>query len=144
MPLCRVYHCKTSSGSKIPTHRFPAHNTELARKWLVACKIQWKGSLKDFDFKNKVVCSKHFADDAYEPDLYSKLMVESGLIDKPRPRRLKPDAVPTLDLTATSTTTFIPQRVTTLNRIQRQEKEAQKRAVSVLVNSVSRLYLYSE
>lgn len=136
MPLCRVYHCKTKSGDPnykdITAHRFPARDLETARKWLVACKIEWDGSLKEYNFKGKIVCSKHFLPSDYEDDSFSRLMLGSGKIDKPRPKRLKPTAVPTVDLYGQ-----LPEKVSTKDRKQR----AQKRAVSN-INFISHHYMY--
>ncbi|XP_072048102.1 uncharacterized protein [Amphiura filiformis] len=128
MPLCRVFHCKTNTGqTDIPCHRFPAKDLETSRRWLIACKIQWEGSLKNYKFRNKIVCGLHFAPSDYEDDTYSKVMLADGKIEKARPKRLKPGVVPTLNLTKLSDP---KPRLISQQRAVRQEKEAQKRTVN--------------
>ncbi|XP_072015257.1 uncharacterized protein [Amphiura filiformis] len=122
MPLCRVYGCDVQSGKGITLHRFPyLTDLERARHWLVLCKIE-VGDIRKYNFKNRVICGRHFADDAYKNDMQSRLLHEQypDRYDG-RPRKiLKPDAMPTL---------FLPghdqpkERLSSINRQRRNERK---------------------
>ncbi|XP_067134736.1 THAP domain-containing protein 2-like [Centruroides vittatus] len=83
--VCENYNQKTK-GSNVIYHSFPKHPT-LRSKWIHACKQEDKVNVE-----NATVCSAHFLKDDYERDL------KAEFLNIPSRRRLKPDAVPSLNL----------------------------------------------
>ena len=133
MPQCRVFGCSTHVGDKtLSSHRFPSRDPATCQKWLIACRIQWQGSLKTKKYKNMYVCSRHFKDSDFERDFFSEIMMEEGEINKPRPRKLKEGVVPTLCLHDQA---VVKPRLAYEKRQQKQRRQAQKR-VSNSVNQI--------
>ncbi|XP_067143078.1 THAP domain-containing protein 2-like [Centruroides vittatus] len=83
--VCENYNQKTK-GSNVIYHSFPKHPT-LRSKWIHACKREDKVNVE-----NATVCSAHFLKDDYERNL------KAEILNIPSRRRLKPDAVPSLNL----------------------------------------------
>ena len=87
MVYCAAVGCSNDSRKSegVGFYKLTARNPELQRIWLQKLKREY---LKVS--KHTVVCSVHFADDAFERDLQAELLGIS------RPRKLKEDAVPTI------------------------------------------------
>ena len=125
MPQCRVFGCTTHVGDKqYSCHRFPSNDAQMCQKWLIACRIQWQGSLKTQKYKNMYVCSRHFTASDYEEDCYSRIMMDERKIQKPRPPKLKEGAVPTLCLHEQP---VAKPRLGYEQRQKKQRRQAQKR-----------------
>ena len=83
MPDCIVNGCNSSSGRRLPTDK------RLREKWLEGInRIGFKPK------PNSLVCLKHFHESDFIPDSYNK----DNHGRKRKKRRLKPSAIPTLDL----------------------------------------------
>ncbi len=110
MPLCHVSGCNVNIRRGDTGHRFPhRRDFELAKRWLVLCKIQFK-SFNAFEFDGLYICGKHFSPDAYVEDVNPSTATTTTTNDpadatKPKPRKrpiLKPDAIPTLYMPASA------------------------------------------
>ena len=125
MPLCRVFNCTTNTGAGTVCHVFP-YKTDIsrAREWLVRCRINFgnkPSDLRMYDFKSKVICSRHFAPSAYQENFRSKLLGES-----PIKMELRKDAMPTLHLPAQSPAASLsPQTPSPRVRQQQQQQQQQ-------------------
>ncbi|XP_049795243.1 zinc finger protein 3 homolog isoform X1 [Schistocerca nitens] len=90
MVCCAIAGCTNHSRQVnqlgIKFHIFPK-KSETKQKWINACK-----RADSFSVENARVCSIHFIDSDYERDL------KSELLNIPSKRKLKTDAVPTLNL----------------------------------------------
>ena len=124
MPKCRVYGCEQNRAKGVVTHRFP-YKTDLQRaeRWLVACRIEFDGNISKFNFKDLIICGKHFANDAYEEDMQAKLLHEQhpDKYDGRSKRKLKSDAMPTLHMPGSKPPP--KERQSTLRRQQREERK---------------------
>lgn len=92
MRYCSVYGCSNNSAKNKELAYFafpnPQKDRERAIIWLE--NIGTGHDVDSFNFKRKVVCSKHFDKSAFKRDLQAELL---GLPEK---KRLNPDAVPTI------------------------------------------------
>ncbi|XP_045106097.1 uncharacterized protein LOC123501361 [Portunus trituberculatus] len=91
---CSVLWCYSDKGKTAGTgiryFRFPK-NDEIRKQWVRACD-----KVDDFNFKNAVVCSRHFMPSDYARDLKNEFLQT----EVPRRKRsLKEEAVPSLFLT---------------------------------------------
>ena len=89
MPYCIAFNCYNSIDKQCPAvsfHRFPVKNKPLWKHWEAALK------LKDIPIQdqNARVCSEHFPESCYTPNLQQRLL---GIASK---RTLLPDAVPSI------------------------------------------------
>lgn len=97
MPQCSVSSCsnyynKTRGSSSIIYHIFPTSPTRI-QKWSQAC-----GRNKQIRVNFARICSAHFSPKCYSRDLQHELL---GL---PLRKKLKPDAVPDINLPSQSST----------------------------------------
>lgn len=90
---CNNYHKKTRDNPSIIYHSFPVSPTR-AQKWLEVCRHK----NKKFNPNFARICSEHFSSGCYKRDLQHELL---GL---PLRKKLKPDAVPDINLPLLSTT----------------------------------------
>ncbi|KAL1488226.1 hypothetical protein ABEB36_015181 [Hypothenemus hampei] len=92
MPGCAVSNCsnynKKTKGTGVKYFSFPK-DFKMCNKWFSMC------NRKDpVNFKNACICSIHFSEDAFDIPMQQRLL---GYAPKTA-RRLKPDAMPTLNL----------------------------------------------
>ncbi|XP_049799802.1 uncharacterized protein LOC126235110 [Schistocerca nitens] len=123
MPGCAVTGCfsynRDTKGTDVMYHSFP-HNETLQKLWLSKC------CRKDsVNVAHARICSRHFAETDYLRDL------QSELLNLPRKRILKPDAVPSCNLPRSSATVNVSPA--TEDRTKRYKKrELPKRSLETL------------
>ena len=119
MPSCCAFSCKNASSGKnkkegVTFHGFP-QDTKRASVWEnKICRKNWKPS------PHTKICSEHFEEDCFEEDLFHKYVGRGD--GKKAIRRLKPDAVPTLNLTNAEEVNQNP-RSHTVERIKKREQK---------------------
>ena len=125
-PICQVGNCNVKLKRGVKGHRFPKRDKERAKRWLIACKIEF-GDIRTVKFDNRYICSKHFAEDAYEEE---KVLT---LINKENPehtfkqtvvRTLKSNAMPTLFMPRSAAGSLV---VTSVRRQSTENRMAKKR-----------------
>ena len=84
--VCAVAICNSPKCNSIIYHKFPK-DSELAKKWIVACKRKDK-----INPKTSSVCSEHFLPSDYKRDL------QNELLGRPIKQILNKDAVPSVNL----------------------------------------------
>ena len=101
MPHCKMGKCTSHSGrtgDSVHLFRFPT-DIEMARKWLVLCRIELKCSIMQYKFSDKDrVCSLHFEKDQYGYDRRTQTLMNLGTLKKKPPPKVKPGAIPTLNM----------------------------------------------
>ncbi|XP_015377351.1 PREDICTED: THAP domain-containing protein 5-like [Diuraphis noxia] len=126
---CAVANCKQYSskakidGTDISFHRFPK-DLDQQKLWAQKCKRDDK-----WNPQTSYICSIHFSSDAFVHNMKAKLLGYS-----PRVRKLKQDAVPTLNLPAAS----FDQNdisISAINRRNRMDAKLAKKVHDELVTS---------
>ena len=122
MPTCAVVHCHNGSGRKERTHE----DGRKATLYQVpeGMQIQWQEMINRQNFvvnKNSLVCSLHFEENAYvdETDNHDKYN------RKRKRKKLKPRALPTLDLR--------PKKPESETESRRNKGQKSKRANEIMV-----------
>ena len=92
MPQCAYSECRNTSGrtQNISFHAFPLKNPDLLKKWVNDIDRKENNNLW-VPNKYSSLCGEHFELDAFE--FRTQFEIKNGIKG---PRRLKPDAVPTL------------------------------------------------
>ncbi|KAF4521776.1 hypothetical protein B566_EDAN006297 [Ephemera danica] len=104
---CQVGGCQNKSGKYLEGHRvyfytlgvIKNRNPQRFNDFLLALKRRTPSDSPWFD--SQVICSTHFADDAFEPGELSRVAHSSTQnVNPPRAPRLKDDAWPTINMSA--------------------------------------------
>ncbi|KAK7602116.1 hypothetical protein V9T40_009557 [Parthenolecanium corni] len=130
---CAVAECNNSSVKAhknnliLTFHRFP--KDERKKEWLNRCKRMDKINLDRSN--NYYVCSAHFDEEDYEPDLRAKLMNE------PRKRRLKSTAIPHLNLPSSTSALVTKLGNNNSARHTRMKKKQIKQNISEVLKNTT-------
>ncbi|KAL4135708.1 hypothetical protein QTP88_007303 [Uroleucon formosanum] len=115
---------KRDGNTNISFYRFPK-DPEFQKKWTLKCR---RGDIMNPGIS--YMCSEHFSDDAYIRDLKAELLEYT-----PKFRKLKPDAIPTLNLPEDHTHRFVASTSSFMRR-SRMELKKQKQDHDDLITSI--------
>lgn len=125
-------HTRNQNKLSFKFHSFPKDN-ETRKKWVHACR-----RADSFSVDTARICSVHFESSAYARDL------KSELLNLPPKQVLKQDAVPTLNLSASSVVLKDKSSPSNEKRTFRAQKRSSRKEVEDILQGTSNDFSFSE